>query len=67
MNDLMYCIDCGHMVSVEDGALGPVHIMTEYHPNEPAELNWCEGPFAANEPPEIEDIFELCNGHEPIE
>jgi hypothetical protein len=63
MRPPMWCVNCEHLVDVQSGTAGPLHIVTIN-----GELDWCEGPFTDNQPAERVslDFFEI-NGHEPVE
>lgn len=67
---MKWCLVCEMMVQVQHGPMGDLHL-TDYteDANGQPELNWCEGPFTAHEPvnDEMTVIFDLCNGHDPIE
>lgn len=66
MAEEMYCITCGKMVTV----CGGLHMMTYVAvEGDYPELTTCEGPFtdAAPTSDELTVLFDLCNGHDPIE
>lgn len=70
MPKMMWCLDCEMMVQVQNGSLGQVHLTDYTDDGEGApELNWCEGPFVEQEPTvdSMTVVFDLCNGHDPIE
>lgn len=49
MKDVMYCIMCESWEPVING--GHIIYLPPFE-DEPAEIDWCDGPFAWSEPPE---------------